>query len=167
MHREAVERRGLRSWAVRGTERGLEKRRGGGGEREEIHETSIRFARTHTHGLQIIIIKVPRLCSLVPARVTRLCPPGALALLFYLHLSCIVHRTPDAPPSMAKWRCRTALSFSFSLSRSLSFLSDRPSLVGGKVEKHFGRIVCLPSREVRESYGSVGIVNSGINVSSS
>lgn len=116
MHREAVERRGLRSWAVRGTERGLEKRRGGGGEREEIHETSIRFARTHTHGLQIIIIKVPRLCSLVPARVTRLCPPGALALLFYLHLSCIVHRTPDAPPSMAKWRCRTALSFSLSLS---------------------------------------------------
>lgn len=130
MHREAVERRGLRSWAVRGTERGLEKRRGGGGEREEIHETSIRFARTHTHGLQIIIIKVPRLCSLVPARVTRLCPPGALALLFYLHLSCIVHRTPDAPPSMAKWRCRTALSFSLSLALFPSFRIGRPWLEG-------------------------------------
>ena len=165
MHREAVERRGLRSWAVRGTERGLEKRRGGGGEREEIHETSIRFARTHTHGLQIIIIKVPRLCSLVPARVMPLstrCTRVAFLFTF------VVHRAPNAGRATVNGQMAMSnRSLFLSLSRSLSFLSDRPSLVGGKVEKHFGRIVCLPSREVRESYGSVGIVNSGINVSSS
>lgn len=140
----------------------MEKRRGGG-EREEIHETSIRFARTHTRAADYYNKSPSALFGRPGARYAfarRSTRCTRVAFLF----TFVVHRAPNA--GRATVNGQMAMSNQLSFSRSPFFLSSGSAVLGWRESGKAFRLSRMFTIEY-ESYGSVSIINSGINVSSS
>lgn len=141
----------------------MEKKRagGGGGREEEIHETSIRFARTHTRDADYYNKSPSALFGRPGARYAFVHPVHSRCFSIYIcRASCTERRTRHR-----QWPNGDVEPFSLSLSSF--FLSPGLAVLGwwresGKAFR-LNRMFAIGY----ESYGSVGIINSGINISSS
>lgn len=135
----------------------MEKRRGGG-EREEIHETSIRFARTHTRAADYYNKSPSALFGRPGARYAFVHPVHSRCFSIYIcRASCTGRATVNG---------QMAMSNQLSFSRSPFFLSSGSAVLGWRESGKAFRLSRMFAIGY-ESYGSVSIINSGINVSSS